>query len=80
MNFFLKSAVFQNLFIYINKLTKIVNNSHMNFDSVTCQDHKITKNPVKSNKNYFKIAKSVLKSVLAYRIKHKTLKFKQKNY
>jgi len=45
MNFFSnneKNAVFQNLFIYINKLTKIVNNLHMNFDSVTCQDHKIT--------------------------------------
>jgi len=36
-------VVFQNLFIYINKLTKIVNNLHMNFDYVTCQDHKITK-------------------------------------
>jgi len=36
----------------------------MNFDSVTCQDHKITKNPVKLNKNYFEIAKSVLKKVV----------------
>jgi len=35
----------------------------MNFDSVTCQDHKITKkkNPIKSNKNYFEIAKKCFK-------------------
>jgi len=47
------------LFIYINKLTKIMNNLHMNFDFVKII--KLQKNPVKSNKNYFEIAKKCLK-------------------
>jgi len=46
----------------MNKLTKIVNNLHMNLYSVACQDHKITKKTrIKSNKNYFEIAKKCFK-------------------
>jgi len=52
------------LFIYINKLTKIVNNLHTNFDSVTYQDHKITKKTrLNRIKTTLKSQKSVLKKV-----------------